>query len=170
METIVAAIDEVGAKRMTVRMPASPPSTYFTLASMQDQNSYGPGIAASATACIWEDGQFVQLGALMSGAYRTAIDWTTLFVGVIGSLGGIVISAWFLAASSHRGGEPVADFSEAELTAYSIAMLVSFFGALVPDAEPWGSLSCKCLRADPLRSPHRTQTRTGNSNPPSPLQ
>ena len=60
-----------------------------------------------------------------------ANDWTALFVGVIGSLGGIVISSWFLAASSHRGGEPVADFSEAELKANSIAMLLFFFVALV---------------------------------------
>lgn len=61
----------------------------------------------------------------------TAIDWTALFVGVIGSLGGIIISAWFLVASSHGGGEAVADFSEAELKAYSIAMLVLFFVALL---------------------------------------
>ena len=62
----------------------------------------------------------------------TALDWIALLVGIVGSLGGIAMSSWFLVASSHRGGgEPVVDFSEAELRAYSIAMLVFFFVALV---------------------------------------
>lgn len=62
----------------------------------------------------------------------TVLDWIELLVGVIGSLGGIAVSSWFLIAASHRGGgDPVVDFSEAELTVYSIAMLVFFFVALL---------------------------------------
>jgi hypothetical protein len=62
----------------------------------------------------------------------TASDWIALLVGIVGSLGGIAMSSWFLIASSHRGGgDPVVDFSEAELRAYCIAMLVLFFVALV---------------------------------------
>ena len=49
----------------------------------------------------------------------TTLDWTALLVGVVGSLGGIAMSAWFLIASSHGGGgDPVVDFSEAELKTY----------------------------------------------------
>ena len=60
------------------------------------------------------------------------LDWIALLVGVIGGLGGIATSSWFLIASSHRGGgDPVVGFSETELKAYSIAMLLLFFVALV---------------------------------------
>ena len=62
----------------------------------------------------------------------TVLGWIELLMGVIGSLGGIAVSSWFLIAASHRGGgDPVVDFSEAELTVYSIAMLVFFFVALL---------------------------------------
>ena len=62
----------------------------------------------------------------------TALDWIALLVGIVGSLGGIAVSAWFLIASSHGGGgDPVVDFSEAELKTYAIAMLVLFFVALL---------------------------------------
>ena len=61
----------------------------------------------------------------------TALDWIALLVGIVGSLGGIAMSSWFLIASSHGGGGDPVGFSEAELKAYSIAMLVLFCVGLV---------------------------------------
>lgn len=63
---------------------------------------------------------------------RPAVSWAALLVGAVGSLGGIATSAWLLVASSDRGtGEPVVDFGEAFVNAYSIMMLVLFVVALV---------------------------------------
>jgi hypothetical protein len=59
-----------------------------------------------------------------------AIDWAAPILGVIGSLGGIGLSAWFLFTASDRGGEPVIDFSATELKAYSVSLLVFFVIAL----------------------------------------
>ena len=74
---------------------------------------------------------------------RPAASWAALLVGAIGSLGGIAMSAWFLVASSHGGGgDPVVNFSQVELKAYSITMLVLFCIALAAT-----TLSLKAPRA-----------------------
>jgi len=47
-------------------------------------------------------------------------------LGILGGVGGIAVSVWFLLASSRGGGEPVVDFSEGELKALSVVALVLF--------------------------------------------